>query len=121
MRPGPYPSLRSFPEALVTSHKSLFTHHSLPASFLHRPTPVHCQSLKPFRQSARPANLHPIHLRCFPQTEMHSHIVVRVKTRPASHFVHANPSAGAQADPRSNPVPVRFRSHSLDAYPMIFI
>src|SRR6476661_1700962 len=33
----------------------------LPASFFHRPNPIHRQSLKSFRQPARPAHFHPVH------------------------------------------------------------
>src|SRR5882672_4533437 len=108
-------------------------HRTLAASFLHRPDPIRRQSLKPFRQPARPTHFHPVHLRRAaqaprPQAKMHPHVIVRVEARPAPHFIHENsftPNAVCEgpcrlhANLRANSIPVGLRSNRLDPNPMI--
>lgn len=76
---------------------------------------------KGLHQATRPANFKALDSGCFTQSKVNARVVVRQVAPPAPDLGYLHQASRFSGDPRTNCVPVAFRSHQTEGDPMISI
>src|SRR5712692_1245176 len=103
-----------YPLCLFRSGGDLF-----PGTFFQRVQRICRQIVKTLHESARPANLHRVGLRCSAKAEVYPQVILRNIAGPAAHFVDERSLAVLNANSCANPVTIRAYPHSLEGNPMV--